>query len=203
MPRRERRRERYMRDRKERKMMRGRDYGYPMDYRGTDREYGTRYDSRMGRDRHYPEEYYMGNEQRREYDRPYEYDMTYDMRYDYRGGDYRRGMRDYADDDYDKEYHEDLEEWTEKLKKYDRFGLSKDQVMQKARDMGVKFEDYEPDEFYAIYLMHVSDYPNISNDPHTYLAMTKSWLEDKDLKIDASEKVCKYMYEIAMADDED
>lgn len=210
MPRRSReRRERYMRDRAERRRERRERrergyYGYPMDYRGGDREYRDMNDYARGRDRDYD----------------YAYDMRGDYRGDYRGEDYaRRGVgrpreyrrgrdraeyRDYAeDDDYEKEYYEDLEDWIEKLKRYDRFGLSKDQVMQKARDMGVKFEEYEPEEFYAIYLMHVSDYPNISNDPHTYLAMTKAWLEDKDLKIDASEKVCKYMYEIAMADDED
>lgn len=65
------------------------------------------------------------------------------------------------------------------------------------------FDDYDEEEFYAIYLMHVSDYPTIANEPHTYLGMAKSWLEDKDLKIDPSTKVCKYMYEIVMADEED
>lgn len=204
MPRRSRdRRERYMQDRAERRRerrdreRREREYGYPMDYRGGDREYG--YDMRRGRDR--------------EYD--YDYDMRGDYRGDYRDEDYaRRGVgrpreyrrdRDYRDyaDDMDEEYKEDLEKWTKKLKKYDRFGLSKDQVMQKAKSMNIKFDDYDEDEFYAIFLMHVSDYPTIANEPNTYLAMAKAWLEDKDLDIEPSEKVCKYMYEIAMADDED
>lgn len=196
MPRRMRdRRARYMRDRAERRRYRKRDRMYaPMDYNYDYAEYRGGYDSTRGRDRHYDEERYMVNE------RPYEsrraYDYNYDMRYDYRRG------RDYADD-YDEEYHEDLERWIKKLKKDDRFGLSKEQVMQKAKDMKVTFDEYDPEEFYAIYLMHVSDYPTIANEPHTYLAMAKSWLEDKDIEIDPSEKVCKYMYEIVMADDED
>ena len=194
MPRMSRKRERYMRDRRERKMRRGRDYGYPMDYTNDYPKHYYSEDFRGGRDRYYPEGRYM------DYERPYEsrrtYDYNYDMRYDYRRG------RDYADDDYDKEYMEDLHQWIEKLKKYDRFGLSKDQVIQKAREMGVTFNEYEPDEFYATYLMQVSDYPQIANEPHTYLAMAKAWLEDKDINLDGSEKLCKYMYEIAMADED-
>ena len=68
--------------------------------------------------------------------------------------------------------------------------------------MGVSFNEYEPDEFYAVYLMQVSDYPSIANEPHTYLAMAKSWLEDKDIELEPSEKLCKYMYEIVMADED-
>lgn len=198
MPRRRNSRGQYMRDRAERRRMRrGRDYGYAMDYRGYDAEHNYMDDIRKGRDRYYPERFYM------DYQRPYESQRTYDFNYDMRRErDYRRDYRDYADDDYDKEYHEDLMEWTNKLKQYDRFGLSKEQVVQKARDMGVSFNEYEPDEYYAVYLMQVSDYPSIANEPHTYLAMAKSWLEDKDIQLDPSEKLCKYMYEIAMADED-
>ena len=117
--------------------------------------------------------------------------------------EYNYRNRDYAEDDMDMEYEEDLKKWTQKLKKNDRFGLSKDQVMQKAKEMKADFKDYDEDEFYAIYLMHISDYPSIANEPHTYVAMAKAWLEDKDLHISPSEKVCKYLYEIVMADDEE
>lgn len=182
----------YMRDRAERK--RYQDYGYQMDHRHDRRESRGRYDTRMDRDRYYPEEYYMDYKQSRESGRVRNSDLRRDREYDSRS--------DYADDDYEKEYHEDLKEWIEGLKKFDKFALLKDQVLKKASEMGVRFEEYEPEEFYAIYLMHVSDYPTIANDPHTYLAMTKSWLEDKDINIEPSEKVCRYMYEIAMADED-
>jgi hypothetical protein len=32
--------------------------------------------------------------------------------------------------------------------------------------------------------------------------MAKAWLEDKDLEIEPSEKVCKYLYEIVMAEED-
>lgn len=208
MPRRDRARDRYMRDRARRRMdrARGRDRGmdYAMDYRNGRSESRSRSDSRRGRDRADYGDYYMEYEQPREFYGDYNYDMRRGRDYQ---SDYRRGDRDYRgdyaeDDDYKEEYEEDLEKWQKKLKKDDRFGWSKEQVVTKARDMGVSFKDYDEDEYYTIYLMHVSDYPSVANEPHTYLAMAKAWLEDKDLEIDPSEKVCKYLYEIVMAEEE-
>lgn len=189
----------YLKDRADRRRDRRSDYESRMDYRDNRDQYDSRYDSARGRDRYYPEERYMEREQSRKYPRMYDYDMRNDNRsYDRRDN---RDNRDYAEDEMDEEYKQDLKKWISKIKKDDRFGLSKDQVLQKAKDMNVEFEEFNEDEFYAIYLMHVSDYPSVANEPHTYLAMAKAWLEDKDLKIDPSEKVCKYLYEIVMADE--
>lgn len=196
---------RYMRDRADRRRNRrydyDYDYDYKMDYRDSRDQYGDRYDSARGRDGHYPEERYMEREQFRKYPRMYDYDMRGDYR-DNRYYDRRDSRdRDYAEEDMDEEYKQDLEKWISKIKKDDRFGLPKDQVIQKAKSMKVDFKDFTEEEFYAIYLMHVSDYPSVANEPHTYLAMAKAWLEDKDLKIEPSEKVCKYLYEIVMAEE--
>ena len=191
MPR-DRRRMSYMRDRAERRMRRserGRDRGYyPMDDYDYAPERNRERVSRRGEYRRRDENYDMEYEQPREYDRNYDYDMR---------RDYRRG-RDYADDDYEEEYEEDLQDWIQKLKKKDRFGMSLEQVMQKAKEMKVEFKDYDENEFYAIYLMQVSDYPSISNDPRMYIGMAKQWLEDDDVSVDPSEKVCKYLYEIVL-----
>ena len=199
--------ERYLRQRAYRERERGNEF------RMGDRHYYPEYDNRYdSKNRPYNirnENYDRPNEQSREYPRDYGYDMRddyrrrdYDMNYDYdMRRDYRRDMRDYSDYDYDKDYHKDLEKWIEKLKRFDRFNLPKDQVLQVAKQMGVEFKDYDEEEFYAIYLMHLSDYPTVSNDSRMYLNMAKSWLEDKDIKIEPSEKVCKYMYEIAMAEE--
>ena len=200
MPRRSntRRRTMYMRDRAERRSRRyesKRDRYYPMGYDYATPEYRYSRYSHEDRTRRPMEERYMEYEQPRESYRDY----NYDMRYDYRRG---RDYRDYADEDYDKEYHEDLHKWIQELKKDDRYNLAKEQVIQKAEEMGVKFKDFDEDEFYAIYLMHVSDYPFIANEPHTYLAMAKAWLEDDDIEVDPSDKVCVYMYEIVMADED-
>lgn len=202
MPR-DRRKRYYLRDRVERRMSRrnrGRDRGYyPMDDYDYDREHNhsdyNRRNEYMRRDEKYPMDY----EQYRE---SYGYD-DYDIRGDYARRRMNRpyNYRDYADDDYEEEYEEDLKEWIEKLKKKDRFGLTKDQVIQRAKEMQVSFKDFDEEEYYAIYLMHVSDYPSVSNDSRVYLGMAKSWLEDDDIAVDPSEKVCKYLYEIVLDED--
>ena len=132
--------------------------------------------------------------------RPYEGDMA---DYDYarrsgRGRDYY----DYASDDMDEEWKEHLKKWSEKLKKKDRFNMPKDQVLQNAKQMGVKFEDYNEEEFLTTYYMVLSDYPKIANEPHTYLALAKDWLEDKDTALKGSEKLCAYYYEIVKGGEE-
>lgn len=80
--------------------------------------------------------------------------------------------------------------------------MTKENVVAKAKEMRVEFKDFDEEEFYAIYLMHVSDYPSISNDARIYLSMAKSWLEDNDIAVDPSEKVCKYLYEIVLGDED-
>ncbi len=143
-------------------------------------------DYRKGR---YPETHRSTERRDREYRRDYEYDYTYnepDYRYDYR--------YDYGDMDH--EYKMDLKDWIEKLKHKDKFKLSHQDLMHKAKAMGVKFEDYDEVEFEATYYMLMSDFVNVSNDPHTYLAMAKAFLEDDDIKVSPSEKLCLYYYKI-------
>ena len=51
--------------------------------------------------------------------------------------------------------------------------------------------------------MVMSDYPQVANEPHTYLSLAKDWLEDKDSKLKGSEKLCAYYYEIIKGGEED
>lgn len=191
----------YMRDRAmNRDMRRGvRGSGRGRDRMDERNPYGSRggYVSSSRRDR---------ADERRDYEREnYERDYNYDYRsYDrYDSGDRRydrydydyRG-RDYAEKEMDEEYEEDLKEWTKKLKKHDRFGLSESDIVNKAKSMGIRFEEYNEEEFIATYFMMQSDYKNVGNDAHIYLQMAKSFLEDKDAEKQGSEKLCIYMYEI-------
>lgn len=105
---------------------------------------------------------------------------------------------DYAEEDMMKGYEEDLKKWIKKLMKKDKFKLPKQEVLKKAEEMNIEFEEFSEEEFYAIYLMLVSDYPNIADNPHTYIVMAKQFLEDDDVNVDPSEKVCKYLYEIVL-----
>lgn len=168
------------------------------------------YDSRRGvrgsgrRDRYpYEPEY----DSRMDYRRDYEYDrMGYDSHYP-RSMEYEsRGVirRDYGPDyakEKEKEYMEDLMEWIHKLSKMDTFNIPKHQIIEQAKGMGIRFDEYTEEEFYATYLMHVSDYKGIGQNHHTYIAMAKKFLEDEDLKISPSEKLCRYLDYIVLASD--
>lgn len=115
--------------------------------------------------------------------RDYEYDeMYYDTGYDY--------------GDMDHEYKADLKEWIEKLKHKDKFKISSTDIIHKAKTMGVSFRDYDELEFEATYYMLISDFGSISNDPHTYIMMAKAFLEDDDIEVSPSEKLCIYFYKI-------
>lgn len=165
--------------------------------------YNSRYDSRYNTDRrnqdsHYPYEQYG------EHNRPMEYEMygygvggirPMDYRYDYN--------YDYASEDMEKEWKEHLKKWCEELKRYDRFNMPKDQIIQNAKQMGVEFDKYNEEEFLTTYYMVMSDYPQIANEPHTYIALAKDWLEDKDSKLKDSEKLCAYYYEVINGGEED
>jgi hypothetical protein len=182
------------------------------DYRSDMRNpYGSRggyvRDSRRyGRDRamDYEHDYAeRGGSDYRRYDRRYD-DEAYDRNYEY-DREHRRPMeyeRDYAEEDMDKEYEEKLHEWIKKLKKKDRFGSSKEDIIRKAKSMDVKFDEFTEDEFYATYLMMVSDFKHVANDPHHYLAMAKEWLMDDDVEMTGSDKVCAYLYTIVLGETE-
>ena len=171
-----------------------------MDYSHDMPEYDSRYDYR-GNSYNRGQDYHRGSEYPREHSRPMQYELygvggmrpRMDYNYDY-GYDYAKES--------EKEYEKDLHEWAEKLKKKDRFGWSKEQVIQQARNMGVKFEEYDEMEFYVTYLMQMSDYPKVANEPHTYLAMAKAFLEDDDVEMKGSEKLCAYFYTIVKGEEE-
>lgn len=123
--------------------------------------------------------------------------MDYRDRTDY--NDYEDYNDDYEEMDYaeiDEEYKEDLEKLCQKLKKKDRFKLPKEELIKKAKQMGVSFEEYDELEFITVYYMMMSDYPTIANDPHQYLNMAKQWLEDDDIEVSPSEKLSIYYYKI-------
>jgi hypothetical protein len=161
-------------------------------------------DSRRGRgyDRAMDERYDYAERSRgdyRGYDRYNGYDEAYDRDYEY---DREHYGRDYAEEEMDKEYEEKLHEWIKKLKKKDRFASSKEDIIRKAKSMDVKFDEFTEDEFYAVYLMMVSDYKHVANDPHHYLAMAKEWLMDDDVEMRGSDKVCAYLYTIVLGENE-
>ena len=81
--------------------------------------------------------------------------------------------------------------------------MPKEEIINKAKSMGVKFDMYNEHEFVATYYMMMSDYPSIMSDPHLALAMAKDFLEDKDSELKGSDKLCAYYYEIVKGGEED
>lgn len=135
-----------------------------------------------------------------------------DTRHDMRRNDYARMSNeynnrpepymDYGDyNDYGEndDYKDDLKKWIRKLKKNDRYGMTFDQVISEAKKYGVKFDEYDEEEFYATFLMMISDYGDVTSDPTMFVKMAKAFLEDDDINMSGSDKLCAYMYEIAMA----
>lgn len=161
---------------------RGRDRG--MDYGNYNSEYDSRNSYPMdynyrGQDSHHGGQYYG------EPYRPMEYPMMGMYPYD-------MGM-DYGKEE--KEYREHLHKWTEKLKKKDRFRKEKPEIIQMARSMGAKFDNYDEDEFVAIYYMTVSDIRNeLIPSPQQAVLYAIDWIEDDDVEMKGSDKVCSYLY---------
>ena len=108
---------------------------------------------------------------------------------------------DYSSGKEDEDYKEDLKEWCSKLKKYDKFNLPKEEVLNQARTMGLKFNDYDEEEFLTTYYMLMSDYrADMLNNPQIYVIMARDFLEDEDSELKGGEKLCTYMYEIVMGE---
>lgn len=144
-----------------------------------------------------------------------EHDVRFDSHHggymDYRNEDYYdgsdydyydKGYMDYASKEEEKMYHEELDKWIKKLESKNKFNLNESQVLDMAKRTGVSMKDYDEKEFYATFLMQVSDYPRSSNDPAMYIEMARDFLEDDDVKVKGGEKLCKYLYTIVLGEDE-
>ena len=107
---------------------------------------------------------------------------------------------DRYDDDYDdhdeQEYVQDLEDWIAHLKATVKVDVNYDNIIKAAKEMAIKFRDFTELEFYATYLMEASDFPYISGDPRIFIQMARSFLEDDDISVTPSEKLCIYLYKI-------
>ena len=137
--------------------------------------------------------------------RDYGYDYNYDYaRNDYARGDYRRG--DYAGSDYAGDYgeklvKEELEEWKKKLMKEveqkDHAFFAKENIAQKAKQMGIKFEEFTEDELAVAALMMYTDYcmtikPMLGSNMDIYIKLAKDFLTDPDAAVKGGEKLALY-----------
>lgn len=168
------------------------DYGYESDYaRGGNSGRG-----RGGRDGHdvYPVEF-MGKfamPSRYDYARRREMDMR-------RGGSYSGYYTgDYAGDYGERLTREELHKWAKNLEseieEKDRGIFSKENILKKAREMGIKFNEISEEEFYVTTLMMLTDYCKTlgTANMELYLKLAKDWLWDDDAEVKYGEKLAVY-----------
>ena len=161
-----------------------RDRYAPMDYREPyNRDYGEKY----------PMEQYRPNpssgEQYTEYNRPMQF-SGYGRVQPMRDGMYP----DYNSGEMEREYHDKVEDLIHRLEKYDKFKLSKQDIISQAKQMGVSFNDYSEEDFLAVYYMMMSDYKaDMLNSPQIYEIMAKEWLEDDDVAYRGEDKLYAYI----------
>lgn len=167
-------------------------------------DYARDYARSMGRDGHYPmgqgSTYYPIEAMGR-------FTGYYGMGEDYtRGGRGRGRGRDYGYDynyDYAGDYgetlgKEEVAHWSKKLMKEmedkDKQFFTRENIMKKAKEMGVKFDKFSEDDFYITALMVYTDYCKTLGTANMdiYLRLAKDWLEDDDVAVKGGEKLAVY-----------
>lgn len=135
----------------------------------------------------------------RNYERPYErvYERSYN---DYNTPRYYTEPQpmyynyDYESRGMESEYHEKVKHLIDKLERYDKFKLSKQEILNQAKQMGAKFHNYNEDDFLAVYYMLMSDHKaDMLNSPQIYEIMAKEWLEDDDVSYSGEDKLLAYI----------
>lgn len=177
-----------------------RDYGYQQ---RNQYDRGTRYpfnvEGEFSRyDGHYDP---VNNREIFEYDmeRNRDYAMR-DMNYRYTGGDRNRGYNDYGD--YGETLsREELKKWNKKMLKEldekDKNIFTKEMISQKAKQMGIRMNEFNEDELLTASLMMYSDYskelkPYVGSNIDIYIAMGKAFLTDPDASVKGGEKLAIY-----------
>ena len=115
-------------------------------------------------------------------------------------------MRDY--NDY-RDYHQgkklerkDTEMWSQKLMQKidekDKEMFKKEKVLRKAEEMGVRFDQFGPEEFYVTVLMVYTDYCKTLGNANIdlYIRLAKDWLMDDDAGVKNREKLSAYYHHI-------
>ena len=125
----------------------------------------------------------------RDYGYDYGYDYNYDYGYDY-AGDYGETLG-----------KEELEKWNKKLMKEiepkDHQFFSKENISQKAKQMGIKFDEFSEEELALTTAMVYSDYcmtikPLVGSNMDVYIKLAKDWLTDPDAAVKGGEKLAVY-----------
>lgn len=160
---------------------------YPFDVRGSFSRYDGHYDP-------YEEEMMYDYARRRNSRGQFMSDRAYDYARSRYGRD-GRGGEDYLDEEL-------LYRWCEKLKRQidekDKQFFSKENIIKKAETMGIKFDEFTPEEFVVVVLMMYTDYYKTlgSANMDLYLRLAKDWMSDDDSALKGGERLASYYYHI-------
>lgn len=189
------------------------EHEYPMhrDYEGMphERDYGSFHEERgfkpveaMG----YFTGYYGGGDDYARGREDYRYDMRYDGNYPMR--DYRY---DYAGDYGEKLTKEEMEHWRKKLDKevgdeQSKHFFKKENIEQKARQMGVQMREFDAEELALASYMLYSDYckslkPYVGQNMDVFVKMGEEFLTDPDSEVKGGEKLALYFDMVSGEDD--
>lgn len=136
-----------------------------------------------------------------------------DMDYTRRGGRYDMAQYDGNDYGYDMDYarydrHNQLDErtlemWTremmQEIEPVHHAKFKMDAIVKKAEEMGIRFEKFTPQQFYATVIMLVSDFGKTlgMTNVDIYTRLAKDWLCDPDAGVRYGEKLAAYYNNIA------
>lgn len=136
---------------------------------------------------------------REDYRRGGDRDRGMDHGWDYRG---EMDFDDYADyrQDYGGGYlnRDELEHWEhklmEELDKSERDAMSREKIIKRAKDLGIKFEEFTEDELAVATLVMYTDYCRTLGKASIdmYVKLAKDFLEDKDAGVRYGEKLAAY-----------
>lgn len=152
-----------------------------------DRMYDERYDRRYdGRGGYYEGEFRGNTGYGRDYGRDYDYGYNMDMRYgsDYADGKFLSG--------------EEVREWKKKLEshmdKAEIEMLSEQNILKRAKDMGIRYDGFTEDELVLTTIMLFTDYCKTlgKSNVDMYVKLALDFLRDDDAAIRGSEKLTAY-----------
>lgn len=118
---------------------------------------------------------------------------------DYRHDMYGKRYDEHHRDDYhfgESEYKHHLHKWKMELESKRRFMQSEEEVIKRAKEMGIQFGQFTEEEFYVTYLLMQTMFYSVSNDFNMYISIAKEFLHEKGIKVSPSEKLSIYLYYI-------
>ena len=183
------------------------------DYELHNPEYRTKYSSDYATGEYNPRDSVYNRELYGYYgDTPFEIRRGYSM------GDHMMDYPKYMRKDYNYDYRmdygedktildeEELDEWLEELmEKFDsreKEMFREDKVIQRAKEMGIKFDHFTPKEFLVTAVMLYTDYKKTLGMANVdiYLKLAKDWLMDDDVEMKHGEKLAAYYDNVVMAE---